>query len=83
MARCLDRSTLFRENQVLRHQLQATSDHLLLREKLIGHSRQISEVRETIARVAPLPTSVLISGESGTGKEVAARSIHELSRPER
>ena len=79
VARCLDRSTLFRENQVLRHQLQATSDHLLLRDKLIGHSRQISDIRKTIARVAPLPTSVLITGESGTGKEVAARSIHELS----
>ena len=79
VARCLDRSTLSRENQLLRHQLHATSDHLLLRDKLIGHSRQISEIRETIARVAPLPTSVLITGESGTGKEVAARSVHELS----
>ncbi|MCC4245216.1 sigma-54-dependent transcriptional regulator [Stappia indica] len=79
VARCLDRVTLLRENQLLRHQLQATSDHLLLRDKLIGHSSQIGEIRETIARVAPLPTSVLITGESGTGKEVAARSIHELS----
>lgn len=79
VARCLDRVTLQRENSVLRHQLQATSDHLLLRDKLIGHSRQIGEIRETIARVAPLPTSVLITGESGTGKEVAAHSIHDLS----
>ncbi|UES49155.1 sigma-54-dependent transcriptional regulator [Roseibium aggregatum] len=79
VARCLDRVTLLRENQLLRHQLQATSDHLLLRDKLIGHSRQIGEIRETISRVAPLPTSVLITGESGTGKEVAARSLHDLS----
>ncbi|GAB2184705.1 sigma-54-dependent transcriptional regulator [Roseibium sp. LAB1] len=79
VARCLDRVTLMRENQLLRHQLQATSDHLLLRDKLIGHSRQIGEIRETISRVAPLPTSVLITGESGTGKEVAARSLHDLS----
>ena len=35
--------------------------------------------RDTIARVAPLPTSVLLTGESGTGKEVAARSLHTLS----
>ncbi len=79
VSRCLDRSTLLRENQVLRHELRATSDQLLLRDKLIGHSPDIAEIRETIARVAPLPTSVLITGESGTGKEVAARSIHELS----
>ena len=36
-------------------------------------------MRETIARVARLPTSILLTGESGTGKEVAARSIHSLS----
>ena len=35
--------------------------------------------RSTIARVAPLPTSVLITGPSGAGKEVAARSLHALS----
>jgi DNA-binding NtrC family response regulator len=79
VARCLDRMRLERENYVLRHELRATSDHVLLRDKLIGHSREIEEVRETIARVAPLPTSVLITGESGTGKEVTARSIHTLS----
>ena len=79
VARCLDRMRLERENYVLRHELRATSDHVLLRDKLIGHSREIDEVRETIARVAPLPTSVLITGESGTGKEVTARSIHALS----
>ncbi|HJT22651.1 MAG TPA: sigma-54 dependent transcriptional regulator [Nitrospira sp.] len=36
-------------------------------------------MRDTIARVAPLPTSVLFTGQSGTGKEVAARSLHSLS----
>jgi DNA-binding NtrC family response regulator len=30
-------------------------------------------------RVAPLPSTVLITGESGTGKEVAARTLHSLS----
>jgi transcriptional regulator with PAS, ATPase and Fis domain len=50
-----------------------------LRDRLIGASRVIGDVRDTIARVAPLPTSVLLTGESGTGKEVAARSLHTLS----
>jgi len=79
VARCLDRSRLQRENYVLRHELKATSDHILLRERLIGESAAIRQVRETIARVAPLPTSVLLTGHSGTGKEVAARSLHALS----
>ena len=79
VARCLDRGRLQRENYVLRYELRATSDHILLREKLIGESPAIRRVRETISRVAPLPTSILLTGESGTGKEVAARSIHSLS----
>ena len=79
VARCLDRIRLQRENYVLRYELTAASDHMLLRDRLIGQSRAIDRVRETIARVAPLPTSVLLSGQSGTGKEVAARSLHALS----
>ncbi|OJF97996.1 Fis family transcriptional regulator [Rhizobium sp. 58] len=79
VARCLDRIRLQRENFVLRYELKATSDHILLRDRLIGTSGAIGQVRDTLARVAPLPTSVLLTGESGTGKEVAARSLHTLS----
>lgn len=79
VARCLDSMRLQRENHVLRYELKSTSDHVLLRDKLIGESVAIRRVRETIARVAPLPTSVLFTGQSGTGKEVAARSLHSLS----
>ena len=79
ISRSLERRSLRNENYVLRHELRSTSDHLLLRDRLIGHSPQIGAVRDAIARVAPLPTSVLISGPSGSGKEVAARSLHALS----
>jgi DNA-binding NtrC family response regulator len=79
VARCLDRGRLQRENQVLRHELRSTTDQLMLRDKLVGESLAIRRVRETITRVAPLPTSVLLTGDSGTGKEVAARSLHSLS----
>jgi DNA-binding NtrC family response regulator len=70
---------LQRENYVLRYELRSTSDHEHLRDRLIGESPAIRQVREAIARVAPLPTSVLLTGRSGTGKEVAARSLHALS----
>jgi DNA-binding NtrC family response regulator len=79
VARCLDRMRLQRENYVLRYELRSTSDHEHLRDRLIGDSDAIRQVREAIARVAPLPTSVLLTGRSGTGKEVAARSLHALS----
>ncbi|WP_422368186.1 sigma-54-dependent transcriptional regulator [Pelagibius sp.] len=78
VARCLDRVRLQRENYVLRHQLESTSD-VRLSDRLIGESKVVRQVRDTIARVAPLPTTVLITGQSGTGKEIAARSLHALS----
>jgi DNA-binding NtrC family response regulator len=79
VARCLDRVRLQRENYVLRYQLRSAADHIVLRDRLIGESLAVRRVRETLARVAPLSTSVLLTGQSGTGKEVAARTIHSLS----
>src|SRR5262245_14493871 len=79
VARCLDRVRLQRENHVLRYELRATSDRIVLRDRLVGESTATRRVRETLARVAPLSTSVLLTGQSGTGKEVAARTIHSLS----
>lgn len=48
-------------------------------ELIIGKSRQIDMVREMIAQVAPMPTTVLLLGETGTGKDMVARSIHQAS----
>ncbi len=79
ISRALDRSNLQRENSALKYQLKNASDHLFLRDRLVGSSATIQQTRDMISRVAPLPTSVLLTGESGTGKEVLAHSIHELS----
>jgi two-component system nitrogen regulation response regulator NtrX len=45
---------------------------------LIGDSAPMRALRDAIARVAPIPSSVLIEGESGTGKELVARELHRL-----
>ncbi|WP_089175445.1 sigma-54 dependent transcriptional regulator [Bosea sp. AS-1] len=78
VSRCLDRARLQRENDVLRQELRLPG-HQPLGDRLFGNSKAIQLVRDTVARVAPLPTSVLLTGMSGTGKEVVARSIHALS----
>jgi two-component system nitrogen regulation response regulator NtrX len=50
---------------------------------LIGYSPPMRSLRDAIARVAPIPSSVLIVGESGTGKELVARELHRLGPGER
>ena len=47
--------------------------------ELVGQSRAMQKVLESIRTVAPTDTTVLIHGESGTGKELVARAIHNLS----
>ena len=46
---------------------------------IIGSSDRITEIFETIKRVAPTTTTILITGETGTGKELIARAIHRNS----
>lgn len=46
------------------------------RRHIIGKSKELTEVLDTVARVARTNASVLITGESGTGKELIAEAIH-------
>jgi len=50
---------------------------------LIGGSRPMVGLRDAVAKIAPIPSPVLIVGESGTGKELVARAIHQASRAAR
>lgn len=43
---------------------------------IVGGSEPMQEIFETIKRVAPTTTTILISGETGTGKELIANAIH-------
>lgn len=45
----------------------------------IGGSPQMAEIKALIEKIAPTPSTVLITGKSGTGKEVIARAIHQHS----
>ena len=46
---------------------------------ILGSSPSMVRLFQTLQRVAPMQSTVLISGETGTGKELVARTIHENS----
>lgn len=73
--RTLDRKLLRRDNTLLRREI--TTD--AMRGPLLGHSAAMETVRELLAKMADLPTPVLLTGASGTGKELAARHLHQIS----
>jgi transcriptional regulator with PAS, ATPase and Fis domain len=45
---------------------------------IIGESRAMQELFDSLKRIAPHDSTVLILGESGTGKELIARALHTL-----
>ncbi|HVH11253.1 MAG TPA: sigma-54 dependent transcriptional regulator [Gemmatimonadales bacterium] len=45
---------------------------------LVGTSAAMRQLADAIARVAKIPSPVLIVGESGSGKELVARELHRL-----
>jgi two-component system nitrogen regulation response regulator NtrX len=47
--------------------------------QLVGRSAAISQLHQTIERVAPTNSRILVVGPSGAGKELAARTIHDMS----
>jgi len=46
---------------------------------MIGQSKEMLKIFDTIHKVASTDTTILITGDSGTGKELVARAIHEKS----
>ena len=70
--RALEAASLKRENRRLRAQTMAPVG-------LIGKSAAAQLLRNTIAKVAPANSRVLVSGPPGSGKELVARQIHEAS----
>jgi len=75
LERILERAELEAENLRLRQTVQGTADL----EGFIGRTPAVRELLETVRRIAPYPSTVLITGESGTGKELLARALHRLS----
>lgn len=71
------------EKKRLRDQLDELRKELEARDGLdsiVGKSRAIQELMETVRQIAPTDCNVLIVGETGTGKELVAKAIHQLSK---
>jgi len=60
------------ENRRLRREIQRVHGF----EGIIGQSRLMREVFDTMSRVLDTDATIQIEGESGTGKELVARAIH-------
>ena len=48
-------------------------------DKIVGKSKQMTDVFARIQRAAPVDSTVLVLGESGTGKELVAQALHQNS----
>lgn len=73
--------------QALRARRALEADYVRLRghigpdkERLLGDSPAMCQLRDQIARLADGPRVVLVTGESGVGKELVAMSLHRQSR---
>jgi two-component system response regulator HydG len=64
------------ENRVLREEAQEQTGI----DNLVGRSAVMQKVFDTVRKVAPSDSTVLVTGESGTGKELIAHALHDLSR---
>lgn len=70
--RALENSRLRNENVELKRRGSPEQD-------LIGVSAAVNNVRQTVDKVAPTNSRVLITGAPGTGKELIARLLHARS----
>ncbi|NTV96979.1 MAG: sigma-54-dependent Fis family transcriptional regulator, partial [Thiobacillus sp.] len=67
IGRCFDRTRLQRENYLLRREIAGHGEREANATDLVGESPAMREIDRLIRRLAPLPSTVLITGASGTG----------------
>src|SRR6266480_2406000 len=70
--KALERRQLMAETANMRRQMSTRAEYF----NIIGASKQMQQIYETIESVAKSDANVLIVGESGTGKELIANAIH-------
>lgn len=72
VSRALEAAKLKRENEALREKSGTSSN-------LVGDSLVMKQLRQSLQKVAPTNSRIMVFGAMGTGKELVAQSIHALS----
>jgi len=70
----MDKSSLITDNKTLK--VKASKKK---KQEMVGTSKSLTEIKETIELVAPSEARVLVTGSNGTGKELVARYLHDRS----
>jgi len=73
--KAIEHKRLLEENRTLRKQLFERYDF----SNIVGENETILHIFDSIEKVAPTGSTVLLTGESGTGKELFAGAIHAHS----
>ena len=67
------------ENSRLKREVRQLKQLAPLAAMVVGHSPAANQLRQTVEKVSPTNSRILIVGPSGSGKELAARTIHNHS----
>ncbi len=79
-----DRLVLVADRALEAYQLRREVSALRMRsgahDRIVGGSLAAVQLQQTVAKMAPVNSRVLITGSPGVGKELAARCIHQASQ---
>jgi DNA-binding NtrC family response regulator len=67
------------ENKNLKEETTILKNKIHRSKEIVGNSKSIQNIKDTILRVAPTEARILITGQNGTGKELVAQWVHHNS----
>jgi two-component system, NtrC family, nitrogen regulation response regulator NtrX len=67
------------ENSRLKREVKELKQFAPLPTMIVGHSPSANQLRQTVEKVAPTNSRIMVVGPAGSGKELAARTIHAHS----
>src|SRR5215217_6716844 len=66
------------ENSRLKREVRELKQMAPVSTSMIGHSPCMNQLRQTVDKIAPTNSRIMIVGPSGAGKELTARHLHGL-----